>query len=223
MKTEQRDTAVVLRREQGLSVREIAARVDVSRSTASVWLRGIPLTDHQRTALLERNPAYNGQARGAAVNAARARGRRQQWQVEGRARASATRFTWLVACSTGRKDREIGGKCGSQTRILRRCCCSSRSSVRRSLSPTTAFWCTSTRTMLSDSAKSRIFAVDTETSEREPLEDDRQCLLEVYVSQAAQHAPLRHLPCDRVQHEDRANHLRLDSGVGGFERPEWLG
>ncbi|MGZ8694472.1 MAG: helix-turn-helix domain-containing protein [Gaiellaceae bacterium] len=48
--------ARALRREEGLSVREIAAAVGVSRSTASLWLRDVPLTDAQRAVLIERNP-----------------------------------------------------------------------------------------------------------------------------------------------------------------------
>ena len=59
MKTDERLIARALRREHGLSVREIAAAVGGARSTASLWLRDVPLTQQQRTALLERNRAYS--------------------------------------------------------------------------------------------------------------------------------------------------------------------
>jgi transposase len=74
VKTAERELARVLRRAEGLSVKEIAHRPGVSRSSASVWVRDVPLTFEQRATLLARNPAYNRQQKGASTNAERAFG-----------------------------------------------------------------------------------------------------------------------------------------------------
>jgi transcriptional regulator with XRE-family HTH domain len=71
MKTQERLEARRLRREEGRSVKEIERLLGVSRSTASLWVRDIPLTVAQRASLKRRNPIYNGQFKGAAVNAER--------------------------------------------------------------------------------------------------------------------------------------------------------
>ena len=59
----------------------------MARSTASLWVRDIPLTVAQRAALTLRNPVYNGQFKGAATNAGRGRCRRRVYQERGRIRA----------------------------------------------------------------------------------------------------------------------------------------
>ena len=84
MKTVERRKAIALRAGQGLSVREIAAALDVSRSTASRWLRDVPLTTVQEDRLRERNPAVSGQLAGARRNAELARDRRRPYQEHGR-------------------------------------------------------------------------------------------------------------------------------------------
>ena len=71
-----------------MSVKEIAARLDISASTASRWLRGIELTPEQVAALDARNPAMNGQMTGARRLAAKARSARLQAQAHGRALAA---------------------------------------------------------------------------------------------------------------------------------------
>jgi len=82
-----------------MSVREIAAAVGVSRGTASLWLRDVPLTSAQRQALMERNPAYNGILNGSKEKAARARARRARWQEVGRRRARANDPQYLAGCA----------------------------------------------------------------------------------------------------------------------------
>jgi predicted transcriptional regulator len=61
MKTAERDMARRLRREEGRSIKEIAAVLRVSQSSVSLWVRDIELTVEQHDALLERNPAHNRQ------------------------------------------------------------------------------------------------------------------------------------------------------------------
>lgn len=64
-KDEARQAAVAMR-QQGRSYREIGEVVGVSKSTLSLWLRDIPLTDEQRVALALRAPqATSARAEGA--------------------------------------------------------------------------------------------------------------------------------------------------------------
>jgi transposase-like protein len=76
VKTEERQLARTLRREEGASIREIALRVGVSRSSVSHWVRDIELTKQQHDELLRRNPAYNRQRSGVAIHSARRREQR---------------------------------------------------------------------------------------------------------------------------------------------------
>ncbi len=82
-----------------MSVREIARSVGVSRSTASLWLRGIPLTPDQRATLEARNPIFNRQARGAQTNAALGRERRAAYQDRGRRRMTTARPLYVAGCA----------------------------------------------------------------------------------------------------------------------------
>jgi transposase-like protein len=59
MKTEERELARAIRREEGASIKEIARRVGVAPSSVSLWVREIELTPAQKRELLRRNPAYN--------------------------------------------------------------------------------------------------------------------------------------------------------------------
>ena len=87
VKAEERQLARVLRRYDGLSIKEIAGHLGVSVSSVSLWVRDIALTPEQREVLERRNPIRNGQLRGSASNAARCRAVRLEAQAHGRARA----------------------------------------------------------------------------------------------------------------------------------------
>lgn len=84
VKTDQREQARRLRRDEGASIKEIARRVGVSKSSVSYWVRDIELTDEQSAEFLRRNPAYNRQVNGSGVQAARRRAERVAYQLEGR-------------------------------------------------------------------------------------------------------------------------------------------
>jgi hypothetical protein len=84
VKTEKRQLARRLRREQGLPVKEIAQHVGVSVSSVSLWVRAVPLTPEQEAALDARNPVRNGQRRGAINNSLRCRTSREAAQAHGR-------------------------------------------------------------------------------------------------------------------------------------------
>jgi len=97
MKTEERQEARRLRRDEGRSVKEIARAVAVSCSTVSLWIRDIELTPRQHAALLVRNPAYNGQRNGWAANVERGRLRRRRFQLAGRKRARGSELLFVAS------------------------------------------------------------------------------------------------------------------------------
>jgi IS30 family transposase len=86
MKTGERAAARRLRR-LGWSVREIERHLGVSRSSVSLGVRDVPLTDEQLAELVRRSATSPGQLVGAAANAALGRERRRGYQVEGRGRS----------------------------------------------------------------------------------------------------------------------------------------
>jgi hypothetical protein len=98
VKTRERDLARRLRREEGAAIGEIAERLRVSKSSASLWVRDIELTTEQREALLQRNPAYNRQLSGWTKMAARRRAERERFQEEGRSRARGGDPLFVAGC-----------------------------------------------------------------------------------------------------------------------------
>jgi hypothetical protein len=97
MKTRERIEARRLRR-LGWSVREIERHLRVSRSSVSLWVRDVPLTEEQITDLHRRSATSPGQLAGAAANAAFGRARRESYQLEGRARVAASDPLHLAGC-----------------------------------------------------------------------------------------------------------------------------
>jgi hypothetical protein len=92
-----------------MAINEIAQRLDVSKSSVSLWVRAIELTDEQRQALLERNPAYNRQHSGSIEMAARRRAERARSQEDGRLRVRRRDEGFVAGCmlywAEGSKDR----------------------------------------------------------------------------------------------------------------------
>jgi transcriptional regulator with XRE-family HTH domain len=109
VKTHERELARHLRRAEGESIKEIARRVGVSKSSVSLWVRDIELTPAQLEALVQRNPAYNRQFSGWAKMAARRRAERVAYQEEGRRRARLREPGFVAGCmlywAEGSKDR----------------------------------------------------------------------------------------------------------------------
>lgn len=87
-----------MRREEGAAINEIAHRVGASKSSVSLWVRDIELTDGQRLALLERNPAYNRQLSGWTKVAERRRAERIAYQDDGRRRARGRDPGFVAGC-----------------------------------------------------------------------------------------------------------------------------
>jgi AcrR family transcriptional regulator len=109
VKTRERELARYLRREQGVAINEIARRVGVSKSSVSLWVRDIELSDEQHQALLDRNPAYNRQHSGRTKLAERRRAERAAYQEDGRRRARRLEPGFVAGCmlywAEGAKDR----------------------------------------------------------------------------------------------------------------------
>ncbi|HEU6443997.1 MAG TPA: hypothetical protein VFL61_02955, partial [Gaiellaceae bacterium] len=97
MKTKERAEARRLRR-IGWSVREIEHHLGVSRSSVSLWVRDIRLTEEQLAELHRRSATSPGQRAGAAANAVLGRDRRRGYQVEGRTRARIGDRLHLAGC-----------------------------------------------------------------------------------------------------------------------------
>jgi transposase-like protein len=109
MKTEQRELARTIRRLEGAPIKEIARRLGVAPSSVSVWVRDIELTPSQEQELLRRNPAYNRQLSGTAVQAANRRAERIAYQEAGRELALQGDSGHVAGCmlywAEGEKDR----------------------------------------------------------------------------------------------------------------------
>jgi transposase-like protein len=109
MKTEERELARTIRREEGAPIKEIARRVGVAASSVSRWVRDIKLTQAQEQELLRRNPAYNRQLSGTAIQAANRRAERVAYQEAGRRLAVQGDRCHVAGCmlywAEGEKDR----------------------------------------------------------------------------------------------------------------------
>jgi hypothetical protein len=98
VKRAERELARQLRKDLGLSVKEIARRVGVSVSSVSLWVRDVPLTPDQEAALDARNPVRNAQRNGAANNAKRCRAVRAAAQDHGRVLARMGEPQFIAGC-----------------------------------------------------------------------------------------------------------------------------
>jgi transcriptional regulator with XRE-family HTH domain len=98
VKTRERELARQLRREEGASIKDIALRVGVSKSSVSLWVRDIVLTAEQHAALAARNVAYNRQMSGTWKQAQRRRDERIEYQEHGRAIARSGDPSFGAGC-----------------------------------------------------------------------------------------------------------------------------
>ena len=98
VKREARETARLLRRDDGLAIGVIAARLGVAKSSVSRWVRDIELRPDQHAALRRRNPLYNAQLRGQSRRREAARAARLEAQDHGRALARSGDPLHLEGC-----------------------------------------------------------------------------------------------------------------------------
>lgn len=94
----EREAARQLRLEQGMSVKEIAKTLGVSKSSVSLWVRDIELTPAQIQALQDRMKSYGAQHKGSQANITKHRAIRQQYQEEGREKAHEHDLLHLQGC-----------------------------------------------------------------------------------------------------------------------------
>jgi Homeodomain-like domain-containing protein len=113
VKTAEREQALLMRA-QGRSVVEIARSLGVAKSTASAWVRDVPLTEEQRSALLRRSVMYEGRWKGAAANAAKGRERRRMHQLQGVRRAAEASWLYIAGCMLFWAE---GDKCRNSVRM----------------------------------------------------------------------------------------------------------
>ena len=109
MKTIERTRARELRRLNGMSMREIAAELGVSRSSVSRWVRDVELSYAQRAALAARNPALHPEFNGSKTRARQALEVRRAHQARGRDLARRGEPLFVAGCmlywGEGAKDR----------------------------------------------------------------------------------------------------------------------
>jgi transcriptional regulator with XRE-family HTH domain len=89
-----------LRQEQGLSVKQIAATLNVAQSSVSTWVRDVELTEEQRADLevRRRNHLPTIRTRASATNVGKFRALREAYQNEGRERARQGDPLHLAGC-----------------------------------------------------------------------------------------------------------------------------
>jgi transcriptional regulator with XRE-family HTH domain len=98
MKSHEREEARRLRREEGLSVLQIARKLNVSKSSVSLWVRDIELTEAQITYLIENQHLKVNQIKAREVNITKHREIRRQYQEEGRAKARERDPLHIAGC-----------------------------------------------------------------------------------------------------------------------------
>jgi hypothetical protein len=110
-------------RSEGFSMRDIQRLVGVSRSSVSLWVRDIELTDEQQAVLRARNAAYDRQRLGNKIWAAMCRDRRIAWQRQGRVMARAGDPVFAAGCmlywAEGSKTRNVARMTNADPDVLR--------------------------------------------------------------------------------------------------------
>lgn len=98
MKLTEQQEARRMRRDEGLSLNEIAARLHVSKSSVSLWVRDIVLTEPQIAQLTSQNPLYNRQLHSSQLSRVRSRVVRTGYQEAGRRLARQGNPLHMAGC-----------------------------------------------------------------------------------------------------------------------------
>lgn len=95
-----RETRIQARqlRSKGHSTSEIAAMVGASKSSVSVWVRDVELTEEQKMILRQKQPRWTAQNNGAQGNREKAKQQREIFQQEGREKAQQGSSLHLAGC-----------------------------------------------------------------------------------------------------------------------------
>jgi transposase-like protein len=106
MKVQEREEARRIRESEGASIKAIAKRLGVAKSSVSIWVRDVQLTEDQKIILFEKHP---GQARGSQAMKANALEKRRHFQQLGRQKAKSNDPLHFMGCmlywAEGAKDR----------------------------------------------------------------------------------------------------------------------
>ncbi len=84
MKVKEKQEARKLRKEEGLSLKEISEKLNVAKSSVSLWVRDIELTLEQQEILNGKNPNFTQYCHSSETLIKNARLLRKQYQQEGR-------------------------------------------------------------------------------------------------------------------------------------------
>ena len=87
MKTNERAKARRLRKDNGMSLKDISIRLGVSKSSVSLWVRDVILTPSQEKALLKQDRITHGQIEAAKINKMLTKARHKEFQEAGFHRA----------------------------------------------------------------------------------------------------------------------------------------
>jgi len=99
MKAKEKEKCRYLRRNEGLSLREIAQKVGVSKCSVSVWVRDIELTEKQKIKLNYRDPANTGWSKRAKGWSEYHRNLRRQYQESGRLKTKENDKEYAFGCA----------------------------------------------------------------------------------------------------------------------------
>lgn len=123
MKAAEQKEAVRLRREDGLSVGEIAVQLKVAKSSVSRWVREVPLSEEQIARLRDKNPLYNRQLAASGRIKERSREVRRQYQEAGRQKAREGDPLHIAGCmlywAEGSKERNLIAFTNSDPNMMR--------------------------------------------------------------------------------------------------------
>lgn len=122
MKTEEKNKARELRI-QGIPIKKISKILNVSKSTVSLWVKDIKLTEEQIEANKLLNPIYNVSLNGAQARAEKARLQRIEFQEFGKTRAKENNPLHQMGCmlywGEGDKNKNSCGLANSDPNLLK--------------------------------------------------------------------------------------------------------
>ena len=98
MKIKEREEARLLRKEQGLSIKQIAKKLSVSVSSVSLWVRNIELTDEQTQNLIAYRYLSINKINGSKSNHEKWKKIRLQYQEQGKEDAKQNDIEHLKGC-----------------------------------------------------------------------------------------------------------------------------
>jgi predicted transcriptional regulator len=96
MKNKERNEAIRLRKEEGLSIKKIKELLNVSQSTVSKWVRDVELSEEQKDKLY--NNSRNGLEKATESVIKRNRDKRLEYQEEGRLKAKEFKPLHIMGC-----------------------------------------------------------------------------------------------------------------------------